>query len=205
MTLFVLLAACKTEEPPPPTLVVETEVPTRPWVDSGIFRPADTAEITLGNDVPAATISIEHSGWWDRSGTPFDAMVGRLQVAERINGYVPDTSDTGDNLACDVAYFLTGTPANGNGGCADCGPAWRVTFTLDPESVTGLEGCRDPELPNDGDTWLLSNNPVEGMIYFNYFGSGVWLPWWPAAESSERIDYGWIGELAVDPGGEDDE
>jgi hypothetical protein len=205
MHLLLALGACTPEEPPPPTLVVETEVPTRPWVDSGIFRPRDTASVTLGNDVPDAVIAIEHRGWWERSGTPYDAMVGRLEVLERINGYVPDTSDTGDTLDCDVGYFLTGTPADGNSGCPDCGPAWRVTFTVDPTSISGLEPCRDPELPRDEETWLLSMNDVEGMIYANYYGSGVWLPWWPAVSDGDRIDYGWIGELAIDLPDEEDE
>ncbi|MCA9490785.1 MAG: hypothetical protein KC621_12740 [Myxococcales bacterium] len=203
MTLLLALAACTGEEPTAPPIVVEPEPTERPWVDTGIFRPQDTAQVTLGDDVPANILSIEHTGYWERSGTPYDAFVGRLEVQERVNGYVPDTADTGDELDCDVGYFLTATPDPVPATCPGCGPMWLVTYTYDIDSVSPLSGCRDPELPHDGETWAMALNPAEGMIYFNYYGSGVWLPWWPAAETGDRVDFGWIGLLAIDLGEED--
>lgn len=196
--MLLLLAACGTDEPTAPPIVDDpTPAPTEPWVDSGVYRPDDTGSVALGNDVPAHLLSIEHGGYWEQSGTPYDALVGRLVVVERVDGYRPDTSDTGDQLACDVGFFLTGTPEVSLHPCADCDTIWRVTFTQDPASITGTEDCLDPEIPMDGESWVMAYDPVQGEILFDYHGTGVWIPWWPAAESGDRIDFGWTGVLAV--------
>lgn len=197
MTLLLALACQEGEPTPPPVVEAPTPTEAEPWVDSGVYRPVDTAQVTLGDDVPAHLLSIEHQGYWERSGSPYDALVGRLEVMERVDGYRPDTSDTGDQLECDIGFFLTGTPEVSLAPCTDCDGIWRVTFTYDPESISGPEGCRDPELPTDGETWVMAYDPVQGDILFDYYGSGVWIPWWPAAESGDRVDFGWTGTVAI--------
>lgn len=196
--MILLLLACKSEEPPTPTPATATPPPTVPWVDTGIFRPSDTGEDpTLDDDVPDHTLEVVHSGYWERSGTPYDAVVGELHVREILDGYVPDTSDTGDQLACDVRWFVTGTPDSIVHTCPGCDPGWEVTFTYDEASVSTLALCNDRELPDDGSVWHLALHPGDGVIYYNWFGSGVWLPWWNAEEVGDRVDYGWQGQIAV--------
>lgn len=203
MQFLLVLAACQGEPTPIPTPFVEPTPTERPWVDTGIYRPNDTAEVELLDDVPSDVLSIEHAGYWDRSGSPYDALVGRLEVRERVNGYQPDTSDTGDILPCDVAWFLTGTPDESVMTCEGCGPIWTLTFTQDPASVGQFSACRDPDLPGDGDVWRMAFHPEDETIYFNFFGTGVWLPWWPARPTGDRVDFGWVGTLAIDLGEEE--
>ncbi len=196
MVHLLALIACQGTSAPPTEPLVEPPPTERPWVDSGIYRPEDTARQTLGDETPPHTIRLEHDGFWDRSGDPYDALVGRLTVREYFDGYRPDTSDTADRLDCDVAFFLTGTP-DGGPTCSSCAAAWAVRFTLDPASLTTMEGCRDPELPADGTTWRLALDRVEGVLRLDYRGSGVWLPWWPAIEDGDRVLFGWAGTMAV--------
>lgn len=194
--MILLALACTGEEPVPPTPAPATPPPTVPWVDTGVYRPQQTGNVVLDDDVPDNTIQVEHTGFWERSGSPYDAIVGELHVREIIDGYVPATADTGDVLDCDVSWFVTGTPDLIVHTCAGCGPSWAVSFTYDTDSVSTIDACADVELPDDGDVWHLAFHPGDGVIYFNYYGTGVWMPWWDAEENGARVDYGWTGELA---------
>jgi len=205
MALLGCDGATETGTPTPdlPTDTAETDVP---WVDTGVFRPDNTGTVALGNDVPANTVILEQSGVWMLSGNPYDALIGSFQARELINGNDPGTGDTAQQLDCNVSYSLQGTPAPPPTGCPSCGHVWDIQFTVDADSITDTSLCNDPDLPQDGDTWRMGYAGAAGTIHFNFYGSGVWVPWWGAAQSGDTVIFEWTRELAIDiPAPEEDQ
>lgn len=196
--LLFILPGC-TEDPPvePPPIPEETGLPATEWVDTGVFRPPDTASVGLGDDVPSDTITLEQTGTWNLSGDPYDALVGRFRMREFINGVILSTADTA-LPECDVTLALQGSRFDGPTGCPSCDHVWDVQFTQTPDSLTGDAGCHDPDRPRDGDTWRLGYSAASATIYFNFYGSGVWIPWWGAVSSGDSVVFEWTRELAID-------
>ncbi|MEZ4317708.1 MAG: hypothetical protein R3F61_09390 [Myxococcota bacterium] len=186
-----------------PTDTSETDIP---WVDTGVFRPDQTGSVALGNDVPAHTVILEQSGTWMLSGNPWDALVGGFTAREVVDGIEPMTADTATTLACDVTYSMQGTPAQGPTGCPGCGHVWDIQFTITPDSVTDTSNCNDPDLPEDGDTWRMGYAGGDATIYFNFYGTGIYVPWWGAVQTGNNVIFEWSRELAIDiPDPEDDQ
>lgn len=198
--LWSILAGCSDSAPPEETAVIpsDSDDSDTPWVDTGVFRPGGTGGVALGNDVPDHTVIIEQSGEWNLSGNPFDALVGQLRIREVVDGNEPETADTGTALDCDVTYGLQGTAYTGSNNCPGCGSIWDIQFTLSPDSVTGIDNCNDPDLPRDGDTWRMGFSGGDSTIYFNFYGTGIYVPWWGAVQIGNTVVFEWSRELAID-------
>lgn len=194
------LWGCTSEEPPATSVLpTETGESDVPFVDTGYYRPPDTAIAELGDEIPANVILLEQTGTWSLSpgGGPYNALVGSFRSRELLDGIVPDTSDTGARPECDATFALQGSPAPEPNGCPDCSHVWDVQFTLRADSETGVEPCHDPDLPGDGDTWRLGYAPGTGTVWFNFYGTGVWIPWWGAVQSGDTVIIAWTRELAI--------
>lgn len=196
-----MLAGC-TGTPPTPTPVLpeETGDTDLPPVDTGYYRPPDTAQVGLGDEVPEHTILLEQSGTWSLSpgGGPYDTLVGTFRSRELLDGYDPGTGDTGDQLQCDATFALQGTLYTEPNGCPGCSHVWDIQFTLSPTSLTDIEPCHDPDLPSSGDRWRMGYAPGTAAVWFNFYGTGVWIPWWGAIQSGDQVIFEWTRELAID-------
>jgi hypothetical protein len=171
-----------------------------PWVDTGVFRPDNTGSVALGNDVPLHTVILEQSGVWNLSGSPYDVLIGSFRVRELVDGNAPDTSvtgDTADDLACNITYSMQGTPSPQPTGCPNCAHVWDIQFTIDADSETDTSQCNDPDLPQDGDTWRLGYAGGDATIYFNFYGTGIYVPWWGAIQAGDSVIFEWSRELAL--------
>ncbi|MCB9673869.1 MAG: hypothetical protein H6737_02070 [Alphaproteobacteria bacterium] len=196
------LLGCKPAEQttPTPELPTDTSDTDIPWVDTGVFRPDNTGSVALGNDVPLHTVILEQSGIWNLSGNPYNALIGSFRVREVVDNQVPDTAvtgDTADDLACNVRFSMQGTPAPQPNGCPNCSHVWDIQFTIDADSETGTGACVDPDLPQDGDTWRMGFAQGQAVIFFNFYGTGIYVPWWGAVQSGDSVVFEWSRELAI--------
>jgi len=196
-------------ELPPDSAV--PDVPDRE--ETGLFFPVDTFDGGGLNEVPNNTLEVRHTGYWDLTpiGGPYDTVIGTLDVDELIDG------DT-DLPWCYLRYALTGfaVPLDPAGGCETCDIAFEVEFYLvedgallplpgadpidtggtydedDVFEVNGLDECRSPDLPADGERWVMGWSELEETIYLNYYGSDIWLPWYEGALDRDTLSYAWI-------------
>lgn len=201
---WLMLTGC-TGEPPLPTPVLPTETGDTDVfpVDTGYYRPPDTAQVTLGDEVPDHVILLEQTGTWSLSpaGGPFDTLIGTLNARELLDGALPSTADTARQLECDATWALQGTPAPAGNGCPSCGHVWDVQFTLSATTATDPSACHDPDLPADGDTWRLGYGGQ--TVWFDFYGTGAWVPWWSASQNGNIVTIDWTRELAIDVPEED--
>lgn len=213
MLVLMAIAGCETEELATPTLAAPSPVDPPTWVDTGLYRPDIPDDVALDNDVPEHLLTIQHVGFWERSGDPADVVLGELHVRELFDGYVPpvdtdiglDTdTDEPETLECDARWTVTGTPADQVPTCSGCGTAWRLQFSLSPDSVSDPSGCRDQDIPSDGRPWIMAYNPTTGMVMREFGGTGVWYDFWVGVETGSRIDLTFETTVAVDIEEEDE-
>ncbi len=187
------------------------DVPDRE--ETGLFFPVDTFDGGGLDEVPNNTLEVRHTGYWDLTpiGGPYDTVIGTLDVDELIDG------DT-DQPWCYLRYALTGfvVPLDPAGGCDTCDIAFEIEFYLvedgallplpgaepidtggtydedDVIEVNGLDECRSPDLPADGERWIMGWSELEETLYLNYYGSDIWLPWYEGALDRDTLSYAWI-------------
>lgn len=156
-------------------------------LDSGIFL-VDTAGGGLSDDVPAHTLTLTQEGNWELSprGGPWTALTGGLEILELLDGdeEIP---------ACEATYALTGE-ATDTPGCDTCDAVFAVTFYL---SDGDPAACSDPDLPLADEVRTLGWSSVDETIYFDYFDTGVWLPWYEGVEDEDTVTFSWTTELAI--------
>lgn len=151
--------------------------------ESGVGGPPDIA--------PSHYVYMSQVGLWNLSSAtnPTD-MFGNLQITEYV-----DTLDTALPVyECNVTYSLTGSSVNNNT-CPDC------AFVMDVEYYVNLGdpgGCHDPDTPQTGDVWQLGWSQTDATLYLNYYGTDVWLPWYPGVKNGSTIDFSWSATLAIE-------
>ncbi len=159
------------------------------------FFPTDTAVDTGFNLSPADTLTLSHGGVWSQSpvGGPYSALTGDLTVFEYLN-------DDEDQPWCRVRFAVTGLKTDGT--CPTCDIGYLVEFyvvsegstedeTADGAEVGGLARCESPDLPADLERWHMGWSEDEQTLYFNYFDSGFWLPWYEADAVHDDIAFSW--------------
>ena len=67
-----------------------------------------------------------------------------------------------------------------------------VTHTLVEGDPTA---CWDPDTPSDGSVFTLGLSGE--TIVFDYYDSGVWLPWYAAEREADRVDFAWSTRLGL--------
>jgi hypothetical protein len=155
------------------------------WIDS------DTGiSGAYTNEEPLHTLTMTHTGQWDLLplGGPFTSMVGELQVTELLDG---------DEMTpwCKVTFSLTGQAVDEV--CPTCDFGFLILFYLSDEGdkkdpkVGGREDCQSPQLPQDGETRVLAYSEAESLLYFNYYGTDIWVPWYEAAQFRDELNYEW--------------
>lgn len=188
--------------------------------DTGYSFPVDTFDGGGLDEVPENTLELRHTGYWDMTpvGGPYETIIGDLQVDELIDG------DT-DQQFCYVLYAMTGfgLPDGSFEGCPGCEVAFEVEFFLVEEGgfkpfegadpidtggtyddrdlyeVQGRDECRSPDLPLDGERWRMGWAPGEGtadgVIYVDYYGSDIWLPFYAGEQDLDRVDFAWVQQF----------
>lgn len=199
--LLVFFTACGGAEEggPPAALPPETGDPD-PSGDSGAyFDPGGMPQDTGYNQSPEMTLAITHLGVWNQTpvGGPYTAMTGELTIEELVDGRP-------DQVWCRATFALTGLAVAADG-CSTCDAAYLVEFFLvsegaseeeleeDPDlQLGGASQCFSPDIPSDGDRWHMGWSGVEGSLYFNYYDSGIWLPWYDGENTHDRVDFAWL-------------
>ncbi|MEL6342030.1 MAG: hypothetical protein AAFV53_02780 [Myxococcota bacterium] len=205
-TMLVLIAGCDqdvdsaavdvpTSLPPQDTAGVDLLGDTG-WVfgDTGDFGgPTD--------EVPDNTLEMVHEAWLDARpiGGPYNAISGTLTIVEYLDG----------NMAvpwCYVEYSMVGDLVEDElEQCTDCDYTFSVLFTVtaegdpspDPETeepnpdIGGLAGCASPELPEDDEIRTFGFSEIEQTFYFNYYGAGIWVPWYDAQLLNDELYLLW--------------
>jgi hypothetical protein len=196
-------------------------------LDTGFSFQADTFDAGALDQVPNNTLQIQHAGSWSLSplGGPYRAAVGELYVDEYIDGQE-------DMPWCWVIYSMTGEVVDDAraDSCPTCDFVVEIQFYVNqdggfkPEDgaepidtggnydeddvieTNGIADCMSPELPEDGDRWLMGWAGDEETIYMEYFGSGIWLPWYSGELEFDTLDFSWVDEFGfvVPPEEEED-
>ena len=196
-------------------------------LDTGYSFQPDTFDGSGLDQQPNNTLLVQHVGEWSLSplGGPYRAVVGELVVEEFIDG-------DDDQPWCWVVYAMTGEVVDDGraGGCATCDFVFDVEFYVNqdgglrPEDgavpidtggnfdeddvveTNGREDCRSPEMPEDGERWLMGWSEDEGTLYMEYYGSGIWLPWYEGELAFDQLSFSWIDEFGfvVPPEEEED-
>jgi len=180
-------------------------------VDTGATFDDDPYVDTGFNLQPEVRLGISHVGEWDQSpvGGPYTAMTGELLVEEMLDGRP-------DQPWCRVTYALTGLAVPDHT-CAGCETVYEVEFFVVSEGQTeaeleeygeldvlGLDGCFSPDLPGDGERWQMGWSALEESVYFNYYGSDIWLPWYAGESDHDQVAFSWVTSVGFHMPEEDD-
>lgn len=165
------------------------------------FFPVDTSADTGFNQRPEQTLVLAHVGVWQQSpvGGPYTALTGVLEVVELLDG-------DEDAPWCRVTFALTGAVTEET--CPTCDVGFSVDHYVvregptedeleDEIEVGGLAACMSPDLPADLERWHMGWSEAEGTVYFNYYDSEFWLPWYDGAQTHDDISFAWTQELGV--------
>lgn len=155
--------------------------------DTGTF-PFDTADTAAGDETPAHLLTVTHAARWTLGGFSDDpsSVTGELVVTELLDGVA-------EPPACLATYALVGERADED--CPGCSYTFRVLHTL-----VSTEGtCRSPERPVDGEDRALGHAEAEGVVWWDWYDTGVWVPLWESVpgELPGEIVLTWETTLGV--------
>ncbi|MEC7986481.1 MAG: hypothetical protein VX278_15045 [Myxococcota bacterium] len=193
--------------PPEDTYVAEDTA--EPYFD------AETGLFDTGYDeVPPYQLHIAHTGMWTLSPVagPYTSLQGELNLSEII-----DNNDTFPY--CDFRMGITGYASEAM--CNTCDFGFEVNFyLLDPEEpeegeevieppeeipiAESLGDCFSPDLPHHQEVRQMAYSIEEETLYFNYYDTGIWLPWYPAVFIHDSLEVNYTQTLAFYGVGEDD-
>lgn len=157
--------------------------------------PSETADLVLDtyaggltDETPEHTLTLDQAGVWSLTprGGPWTALTGDLTITELLDGDL-------ELPACEATFALTGEEAE-PAGCDTCDAAFSILFYL---SDGDPDACMDPDIPLDGETRIYGWSAVDETIYFNYYGSGVWVPWYEATLDEDTLTVAWTADLGV--------
>jgi hypothetical protein len=178
--------------------------------DTGLpFFPVDTAEGDTGfNLEPVNTLTLQHTGVWSQSpvGGPYTALTGDLTIFEYLD-------EDEEQPWCRAHFAVTGLKTDET--CPTCEIGYLVEFYVVSEGPTeeeaaedievgGLSMCESPDLPEDLERWHMGWSEDEQTLYFNYYDSGFWLPWYEADAVHDDIAFTWEETLGFFIPEEDD-
>ena len=215
MFLLITILACSdkgdtgvAQLPPEETYVVEDTA-------EAFFEEDDAMLYDTGYDeVPPFHLHVSHTGIWSLSPVagPYTSLQGELILTEVI-----DTNDTFPY--CNFRMGITGYASDAM--CNTCDFGFEVNFfLLDPEEpeegeevieipdeipiADNLSECFAPDLPDHQEVRQMAYSMDEETLYFNYYNTGIWLPWYPAVFIHDTLEVNYTQTLAFYGVGEDD-
>lgn len=185
--LAVLAAGCGEKGDDTSSSVTLPEETGEPDVADTAFFYEDTGGGTT-DETPSHWLMLSQTGTWELSprGGPWTTLVGELLISEILDG-------DEELPACEASFALTGEALE-EAACDGCEVAFAVSFYL----TDGDPGaCRDPDTPQHGDLHTFGLAPTEELIYLDYHGSGIWIPWYAAEIDEDDVAFAWTTTLAV--------
>lgn len=199
--LLLLCAACTDSS--------DSGVPEKlPDTDTTENLPSDSIDWSVddtgldggySDEEPPFELSLAHAGVWELLplGGPYTSMVGELTITELLDG-------NKSTPWCSATFSLTGQAVDDV--CDTCDYGFTILFYLveegskkedkgKEEAVGGLAECRSPDLPADGEVRTLAYSDADSTIYFNYYGSDIWIPWYDASDLHDEVNFEWEATL----------
>lgn len=181
------------------------EPPWQPPDETPTF-PLDTGFDGIQDATPDNWLHARHVGTLTLSGSPYDTLVGELLIEESVSADpthpgpleddeegddTDDPEDEADLPHCEVRYTLSGAPPDETTGCP-CDFVFDVEFSV----VKGTPGpCGIPEVPTGGEVRRMGYSSADQTIFVNYKGSGVYLPWYPATQTGDTVEFEWTASV----------
>ena len=173
------------------------------------FFEEDTSPMDTGfNEERLMTLDIEHVGHFELTplsgsfdeGNYYTAAFGQMTVTEVI--------DNEDELPwCSYTFNLTGIRIDEK--CDTCDIAFEVQFYVQeneqeeeqpqnddmmdemPLQARTVDDCLTPDMPEHLESRRLGYSKAEDTIYFDYYNSGFWMPWYETINVHNRIEFSW--------------
>jgi len=178
-------AASEADSGEPELPPVDTAIPRDTAFDTFVIDTSFTDSGFDGN--PEHLLEVSWAATWQMSPAsgPYTTMTGELVLTEVLDG---------DELepACELTYALTGQESEES--CSGCTATFEVLHYL---SAGVWEDCADPDRPEDGATWRLGWNPTEETVAYDWENSGVWVDWYAAERTGDRLELTWETTVGV--------
>ena len=172
------------------------------------FFEEDTSALDTGfNEERVMTLDIEHSGYLELTPLSGSFIEGNLYTAAFGQMTVLEVIDNEEELPwCSYTFNITGYVSDIK--CDTCDIAFDVEFYLQeneqeeeqpdddmmddmPMQARTLGDCLTPDMPQHLESRRLGYSKDEDTIYFDYYNSGFWLPWYNTVNIHNRIDFNW--------------
>jgi hypothetical protein len=195
---ILLVIACGPKEEPStedPFIEDTDDMPVYNTSTSTTSFPIDTGFGSANDVEPDHWLHITQLGTWSLSppGGPYANMTGGLTITEIVD-QLDDTADPPDCLVVYTLVAQTYAPHS----CAECDFALKVEFTGSGDR----DNCYDPDMPPlstpDGGGWPMGYSSSTNQVLFNYYGTGVWVPWYNATKVGDIITIDFTTSIAID-------
>jgi hypothetical protein len=195
--MFWLLFACVEKEEQQSSLPEEEVYPEEEGEEPS-FETEPSGEMEAFDEEPQQLLQLRHTGIWNLSpiAGPYTSMYGALNIQELIDG---------NDLFpyCDFSFAVTGIEVETL--CPSCDFGFAVEFFVSepvpPEEgeeelvvpagfpiADGIEDCFTPELPEHQEMRVIAYSIADQMLYFDYFNTGIWVPWYPATFINDTLE-----------------
>ena len=205
MIFLTFLLACQGDKEP--NVIIEMPPQPEAQEDSAMgWIEGDTALFDTGfNEPPVAQLDITQTGSWELSPVagPYEVLVGSMDILEVIDGDEVDPW-------CQFTYSIVGEITEG--GCPTCQLSMTIEFYVvdygeeieepmddemdgPPERAYTVGDCFAPDLPQHLEQRQYSYSQIDETIYFNYYSSGIWIPWYEASQVQNQIFFLWQNSI----------
>lgn len=197
-----LLLACTDQTKDNAELPPEEEYSEEESIEPSFEEPPVSEEAF--DEAPPQMLQLVHTGIWNLSpiAGPYTSLYGELNIQERIDGGILFPY-------CDFDFAVTGYKVETL--CPTCDFGFSIEFFVqEPEPVpeeeeieipdgipiaVSIEECFTPELPEHQETRTLAYSIDEQMLYFDYFNTGIWVPWYPATFINDTLEVYYYEEV----------
>ena len=130
----------------------------------------ETGQIGTSDQTPAHWVTSRESGRVTVTprGGPYTELAGTLSIIEVLD-------DLTEAPTCSLSWGLTGTAVDT--ACPTCTVAFDVLFYLNDGDPTL---CETPDIPSDGEVRTFGWSEEEELVYFDWYDTGAWVPWYSA-------------------------
>jgi hypothetical protein len=102
-----------------------------------------------------------------------------------LTGFATDIMCETCDMAFDVEFYLLENEDEENA------PPEDDMMDEDPVQAYVLDDCLSPDMPSHEEIRRLGFSVTEGTVYFDYYNSGFWLPWYDAYQIHDDVFITW--------------
>ena len=70
-------------------------------------------------------------------------------------------------------------------------------------TAENLSDCFSPEIPSHQEVRVMAYSLSDEMLYFNYYNTGIWVPWYPATFIHDTLEVNFKEEIGFYGVGDD--